>query len=467
MRQLCRERTTLNEADLQELVLQAERICTNQTYPDADVFIDVLDEVTGDAFVAFQRAPLSQKSLYSKNIMGEVAERKNEPAVYRTFETSLNSVGLLARSQEDVMLRQKAYPIRNNRQNIGVLIVEDAIDDQMKDSLVEKEAHGQPQATQVKNNFKNFVVDNIEEGILVFNSKGYLVQMNKVATIYYHRFGYLEDILGMHYDNLSLDLSTFEQLLYLKFKENEQESMEQEIKFDHSYFQMKYIFSDQEDIVTIILRDITEVKRKEAEINNTATVIQEIHHRVKNNLQSVVSLLRIQARRCVTEEAKKALSESVSRIMAIARTHELLSKQAEDDILLKEVLDSVIENMQRCYEDLYHIQMSKAIDEQLILRSDDVVTIALIVNELIQNCYDHAFIDKEQGKIWINVYVEGQYVHISIKDDGTGYDVQNEHQNNLGLQIVTSYVKEKLKGKLTIRSDATGTETAFYFRKMK
>lgn len=463
--QLCQEYTALTKSDIQELVFQAEKIISRNLYPDNDVFIDVMNEFTGDAIVVFQRPPLTKTSLYSKDIVGKKAERPNEAAVYRTFETSLNTVGLLAKSQEDVMLRQRVYPIRNQLKNIGVIIIEDSVNEQIKDSLSAKSSEKSYQNAQMPMSFKDFVTDNIDEGIMIFNSKGYLVQTNRAVEGYYHHFGYLDDILGMHYDNLSLDLSTFEQLNYLRSRNSMGNSMEKEIMFGDFHFEMKYIFVENQGIVIVILHDITEVRRKEAEIIDKSVAIQEIHHRVKNNLQSVVSLLRIQARRCQTEEGKKVLTESVYRIMAIARTHELLSKQLEDNISLKAVLDSVIENMRRCYDDLYHIQIESEIDDQLVLNSDTVETIALVVNELIQNCFDHAFVGRETGLIQVRVMEENQYVFITIEDNGIGYAQNQPEKNNLGLQIVTSYVKEKLKGKLKISSSPNGTTTSFYFKK--
>lgn len=458
IKEFCQEYTELSTADISELIIQAELILTKNLYPDNDVFIDVMNELTGDAIVVFQRAPLSKASLYSKNVIGEKAERKNEAAVYRTFETSLNTIGLLARSQENVMVRQRVYPIRNQKKNIGVVIVEDSVNQQMKSYL-------SSQIGEKTTTTNEFVTDNIDEGILIFNPKGYLVQMNRAAEMYYQEFGYLDDILGMHYDNLSLDMSTFEQLNYLRSRSPELTTMKKEIEFGNMYFELKYIFDESENTLTLIIRDITEVRKKEAEISDKAEVIKEIHHRVKNNLQSVVSILNIQARRSTSNEAKKALTESVYRIMAIARTHELLSKQLEDDISLKSVLDSVIENMQRCYEDLYHINVESSIDQTLILTSDSVVTIALVVNELVQNCYDHAFNGQDHGNIYIDVTQKNEYVYISIEDDGIGYDTEKKEQLNLGMQIVTSYVKEKLRGKLKITSNHLGTKIFFYFKK--
>lgn len=454
----CQEYTEMTDSDISALIVQAEHIITKNLYPDNDVFIDVMNELTGDAIVVFQRGPVTKTSLYSKSVIGEKAERKNEAAVYRTFETSLNTIGLLARSQENVMVRQRVYPIRNQQRNIGVVIVEDSVNKKMSSFLPS-------QISKQSNASNEFVTDNIDEGILVFNPKGYLVQMNRAAEMYYQGFGYLDDILGMHYDNLSLDMSTFEQLNYLRSRSPELTSMKKEIEFGNMHFELKYIFDKSENMVTLIIHDITEVRKKEAEISDKAEVIKEIHHRIKNNLQSVVSILNIQARRSTSDEAKKVLTESVYRIMAIARTHELLSKQLEDNISLKSVLDSVIENMQRCYENLYHINVEAIIDQDLILSSDIVVTIALIVNELVQNCYDHAFIDRNYGDIYINVTQKNDYVYISIEDNGIGYNTEKKEQNNLGMQIVTSYVREKLHGKLKITSNHLGTKIFFYFKK--
>lgn len=454
----CQEYIEMTDSDISALIVQAEHIITKNLYPDNDVFIDVMNELTGDAIVVFQRGPVTKTSLYSKSVIGEKAERKNEAAVYRTFETSLNTIGLLARSQENVMVRQRVYPIRNQQRNIGVVIVEDSVNKKMSSFLPS-------QISKQSNASNEFVTDNIDEGILVFNPKGYLVQMNRAAEMYYQGFGYLDDILGMHYDNLSLDMSTFEQLNYLRSRSPELTSMKKEIEFGNMHFELKYIFDKSENMVTLIIHDITEVRKKEAEISDKAEVIKEIHHRVKNNLQSVVSILNIQARRSTSDEAKKVLTESVYRIMAIARTHELLSKQLEDNISLKSVLDSVIENMQRCYENLYHINVEAIIDQDLILSSDIVVTIALIVNELVQNCYDHAFIDRNYGDIYINVTQKNDYVYISIEDNGIGYNTEKKEQNNLGMQIVTSYVREKLHGKLKITSNHLGTKIFFYFKK--
>lgn len=142
------------------------------------------------------------------------------------------------------------------------MIVEDSVDEKMKHFLVAQNGIEQNRSHPISITSKEFVTDNIDEGILIFNATGYLVQMNRAAESYYHGFGYLDDILGMHYDNLSLDMSTFEQLNYLRSRNGGAGSMEKEIKFGNLYFEMKYIFDEVEGTVIVIIHEVTEVRKK-------------------------------------------------------------------------------------------------------------------------------------------------------------------------------------------------------------
>lgn len=173
---------------------------------------------------------------------------------------------------------------------------------------------------------------------------------------------------------------------------------------------MKQIFVKEEDEqecrFILILHDITDIKVKEAEIVSKSVAIREIHHRVKNNLQSVVSLLRIQGRRSTSVEAQKILNESVSRILAIAATHELLSKQMEDGINLYMVIETVAYNIERCCTDCPKVAVRMDIDKRIYLDSDRTVALALVMNELLQNSYDHAFHPNESGEILLQIKEE-------------------------------------------------------------
>ncbi|MDB1728339.1 sensor histidine kinase [Enterococcus avium] len=190
-----------------------------------------------------------------------------------------------------------------------------------------------------------------------------------------------------------------------------------------------------------------------------------MHHRVKNNLQSIVSLLRIQERRTSSSEAKKILRESVSRIMAIAASHELLSKQVEDQVSLYQTLEAVVFNFRHIIQSSpeREIDLTLDIDQEIQVLSDEMVTISLIVNELLQNVFDHAFDSHQSGQVRIIGKKEKSLISITVEDNGKGFDPKADHGDSLGLMIITSYVKDKLKGRIKIESGRNGTKACFTF----
>ena len=301
---------------------------------------------------------------------------------------------------------------------------------------------------------------------MIFDPEGYLRYHNQAASAYYKTFGYINEINGLHYDNLALDLTAFDSI-QKKGRQGDYSSFaSKEIKFDNHYFKIRIIYLPAKGIVILIMKDVTEEKEKEFRYLADLVTIQEIHHRVKNNLQTVVSLLRLQARRAESPEAKKVLNESVNRVLSIAATQELLSKQKEDDVQLKMVLDEVIHHLVRVYEDKILVNVTSSIDESIILSSNKAVTIALIMNELIQNCYDHAFVGvvNRMPEIKISVTKEEDFIQLIIHDNGLGFDFNEKEKHNLGLQIVTSFVESKLNGFIVVDAKNEGTKIRIAFK---
>lgn len=114
LRRLCEKHLDLSSADIAELVRVSEELETSSRYEEVDVFIDIFDQVTREAVVVYHKRPVCLPSLYQGNVVGLEANKKNEPGVYRTMTTSLNSMGLYANSQEQRLIKQTVYPIRND-----------------------------------------------------------------------------------------------------------------------------------------------------------------------------------------------------------------------------------------------------------------------------------------------------------------------------------------------------------------
>lgn len=467
---LCRKYSYLTTEDIVKIKEVAASLPLMSRVQESDIFIDVMSRENDVAIVLAEALLEEGKSLYSSSVIGKKALRINEPAVIRTLETGVPSKDIRALTQENRFVKQSVHPIKSNDEKIiAVLITEKDISSEIREDFEidhEMIINKKSKSYQFMNilNSNKLIHDNLDDAILIFDKNGFLAMKNTKAIILYSALGYMQEIQGMHYDNLSLDNKSFnhskEELL---FKEDKR--LLREVKVGKSYYRIKTILINEDDLRIInIVQDITDIKNKEAEIVSKSVAIREIHHRVKNNLQTVAALLRIQGRRCKTEEAKIALQESVNRILAISATHELLSKQIDDEINIMDVINSIVSNAKRCFNNTSKSINIEVKGEDFYIDSDRITSISLIINELIQNCYDHAFKGRTEGNIFIIIDGDEEYKVISVNDDGVGFDKGKNNTSSLGLTIVNSYVKDKLNGSIEVKSDKQGTEVSITFQ---
>ncbi len=188
------------------------------------------------------------------------------------------------------------------------------------------------------------------------------------------------------------------------------------------------------------------------------TVIREMHHRIKNNLQTIAMLLRMQMAEEKNRSASRSLQEAINRIMSIATVHDLLSSKGfhQVDILaLLEKLSALLaENMKVPGREI----AVKVQGQTFFLPARPATALALAVSELLQNALEHAFIGKERGTVSVTVVQAGKRFSIEIIDDGIGFS-EPESKQTLGLQIVRTLVEEDLKGSFTIERRDGGTGT--------
>jgi two-component system, sensor histidine kinase PdtaS len=168
---------------------------------------------------------------------------------------------------------------------------------------------------------------------------------------------------------------------------------------------------------------------------------QEIHHRVKNNLQTVASLLRLQARTDGVD-ARKALNDSVNRILAIAAVHEVLTEQRDEDVELGDLLDRLRAML------VQGLGASKTVDaslEPISLAGDRATALALVFSELLQNALEHG-----GQSVRVELARRNGEVALTIADDGAGID--GEPVSGTGLSIVRALVRDELGGTLSLDS---------------
>ena len=177
---------------------------------------------------------------------------------------------------------------------------------------------------------------------------------------------------------------------------------------------------------------------------------QEIHHRVKNNLQTVASLLRLQARAQDTNP-RKALEDSVHRILAIAAVHEVLTEQREEVVELSDLLERLRAML---VQGLAEGKEVHATLEPVSLAGNRATALALVFSELLQNALEHG-----GQKIDIELVKKQDEAILTITDDGAGIPTDAD---GTGLSIVQALIKDELKGRLELRSEkGTRAEVSF------
>jgi two-component sensor histidine kinase len=216
-----------------------------------------------------------------------------------------------------------------------------------------------------------------------------------------------------------------------------------------------------------MLHDATDERRKKQELRLKTTMVQEVHHRVKNNLQAIAAVLRMHARRTRNEEALRALNEAISRILSVAVIHEYLSLDDTQAINLRDVCQRIVaQNRQVMMEPGQQIRF--AVDGPAIyLPSQQATSAALVINELIHNALEHGFGARKSGAIKLSLVDGGERVQVEVWDDGDrlpdGFDLNAAA--SLGLQIVRSLVQDDLRGTLRLENRVDGVAATVDFPK--
>jgi two-component sensor histidine kinase len=466
LRDLCKVNTALSDKDIEVLMGIEKNLSMISRLAGEVVFIDCLTRDADTAIVVAEAKPSNYSALYKNSVVGMLALRKNEPAVLRTLEIGIETTDLKAITQENIMVKQKTVPIKNdNGKVIGVLIMEkDVTEDVSQSRNMEILSETTEQLAQTLINLKDgeSTVDYnlINDGIVIFDEKGLSIYANYSAEELYRKLGYKDKIVGMKFDNLTLNQASFGEIV------RDGKAIVFETNVGRLCLQIKYAVTKRNDNCSVIMliKDITDIKQKEKELILKSVAIKEIHHRVKNNLQTIASILRLQSRRISSVEARKYFQESISRVLSIAAVHEVLAQNGIEDIDIKNILSKIKDNAIR-----NGIQSSKLIEVELLgdsfqVNSDKATAIAMVTNELLENSIKHAFDEADEGSIKIIIKKGIMYSSISVIDSGRGFEVGLEKNESLGLSIVKSIIKDKLNGNLNIESSESGTSVIFYFQ---
>jgi two-component sensor histidine kinase len=211
----------------------------------------------------------------------------------------------------------------------------------------------------------------------------------------------------------------------------------------------------------VLVRDVTDLRRRDRELVTKDATIREIHHRVKNNLQTVAALLRLQARRIESPEAKAALEEAVHRVGSIAIVHETLSQEVHDEVGFDEIADrlgAMVTDVGARPDDPADRVVVRREGTFGLLGNETATALAMVLTELLQNAVEHGYPgDAHDSRACGTITVESERIagrlRVTVDDDGVGlppgFDLDTSV--NLGLSIVRTLVESELGGLLELR----------------
>jgi two-component sensor histidine kinase len=304
----------------------------------------------------------------------------------------------------------------------------------------------------------------VGDGLIRLDAEGMVQYASPNALSAYHRLGLAADLVGHHLGRTTAELAPARGAVHEGLVKLASGWAPRETEFEGNggVIQMRAIpLSPKGNRIgsLVLLRDVTELRRRERELITKDATIREIHHRVKNNLQTVAALLRLQARRIDSESGREALEEAVRRVGSIAIVHETLSQNLDERVEFDEIADRVLAMVAE-------ISPGKVVTRRAgrfgILTAEVATPLSMVLTELLQNALEHGFGPGEEGSVEVSAdRGPEQQLTITVRDDGRGLPEGFDPQTagNLGLQIVRTLVVGELGGTFDMVPSAEGRGT--------
>ena len=293
----------------------------------------------------------------------------------------------------------------------------------------------------------------VGDGLVRLNTEGEVLYASPNALSGFHRLGALGDLVGRSLVEVTADLleDTVDESLPLVLMGRAPWRADVEVRGVALSLRAVPLTENGQRIGAVVLcRDVSELRRRERELITKDATIREIHHRVKNNLQTVAALLRLQSRRMSSPEAREALAEAMRRVATIALVHETLSQTLDEAV----PFDDLVGRSLRLAADV----ATAGAHVRTVVRgtfgsvpAEDATALALVLTELVTNAVEHGFEGRESGTVEIVVERDGEALRVEVADDGAGLPPGKGAGTGLGTQIVSTLVANELRGTIDWR----------------
>ena len=301
----------------------------------------------------------------------------------------------------------------------------------------------------------------VGDGLLVADAEGRFTYASPNAMSALHRMGVNAAVEGSTLEELGVESAALERALDTGAPVIEEVERRPDVIV---LFHCTPLLDDGDVTgVMVLLRDVTDLRRLDRLLLSKDAAIREVHHRVKNNLQTISSLLRLQARRLDPGKGREALREAERRVRSIALVHEILSREPGEEVPFDEIVGSLVRMAEDSVVSGRRVAIGVAGDLGEV-PADVATPLAVVLAELLQNAVEHAFGegagedqagDDGAGHVSVVLANDGYGLTIEVRDDGMGlppgFDI--EQTTSLGLSIVRDLVTSQLAGQITMQND--------------
>ena len=478
LEELARLHTTLEPSGLGHLqrLVGSWGMLSDLCFADLVLFAPVAGSGGGARLVVLgQVRPTTSQTLHRDDLVGRIFTDDERPLMARALRLGEIVEGEVSVTPRGERARVQGIPVRWKGEVLAVLTRESApsvggrrpgelerVYVETFDRFARMIARGEfpfggEDATEAEE------APRVGDGVLILDDHGRIEYASPNAVSALHRMGISSNATGMRLDELGIDADAVDASFATLYPVTEE--VERDLGATVLLRCIPLLDDGRATGAIVLMRDVTKLRRLNRLLLSKDDTIREVHHRVKNNLQTISSLLRLQARRLSSPEARSALEEAERRIRSIARVHEILSREAVDQVPFDEIVDDLVRVGQDSAQSLdrsvaFHVEGDAGELPALI-----ATPLAVVLQEVIQNAVEHAFDPAEDfgvapadGHVRIRLDGDGKQLRIVVHDNGKGLPdgFSIDETTSLGLSIVRRLVATQLGGSIDMRT-AEGT----------
>jgi two-component sensor histidine kinase len=477
-----REQTDLDAADVEwlHLLLSDWQLLSDLSFADLVLWVPA---GAGKWYAGAHVRPTTGPMVFFDDVVGRLVDRGRRPLLDQAFNELRIVRGRDPEWRDDTPIREEAIPVVSDGRVLAVLTRHTNLATLRTPSRLELTYLASADAlarmiasggfpTMGAPTGQRRGAPRVGDGVIRLDAAGIVNYASPNAVSAIHRLGHVGDVTGTSLSRIAAEILRDEGPVdeRLALVVTGRAPWRTEVEARGASVSMRAIpltEGGQRTGAILLLRDVSELRRRERELLTRDATIREIHHRVKNNLQTVAALLRMQSRRVPEGQARAALDEAVRRVGTIALVHETLSQGFDETVDFDEIVARGLADMVEVAtrEAPVRAERSGSFGR---LRSEDATSLAMVVTELVHNAIKHG-LARTGGVVTVSALrsrdEHDELLTVTVTDDGSGLpEGFDPAASSLGTQIVTSLVQD-LRGRITWSSAKPhGTTVRFVAR---